>query len=271
MEKELENPKKKKKEMQPSRPNSAQPGRTPAPPDRRTPPGSDILPRARPPYLARCPMEPICWRQFSSPARFLSLPASRARIASRRAVAPRAPFFSLCAVGLPYQFRPLRTCRRISRPRRPPTCPAPFLEPRQCPAHTPRLNSHSYTLSRARPTPLVAAGDPCPRSRPSSSPETAPSLPELRLEVRHVSMPYFPYCALCSANFTVAGARSGGPPCSHARPGLPVSAQAPWRWARSVSALSPSVADTPWPACQRSPALACALGRTSNLSHRFLI
>jgi hypothetical protein len=29
-----------------------------------------------------------------------------------------------------------------------------------------------------------------------------------------------------------------------------------WRWARSVSALSPSVADTPYPTCQRSPARA---------------
>jgi hypothetical protein len=27
-----------------------------------------------------------------------------------------------------------------------------------------------------------------------------------------------------------------------------------WRWAHSVSALSPSVVDTPWPACQCSPA-----------------
>ena len=31
--------------------------------------------------------------------------------------------------------------------------------------------------------------------------------------------------------------------------GPPVSTQTPWRWARSVSALSPSVADTLWPAC----------------------
>jgi hypothetical protein len=30
-----------------------------------------------------------------------------------------------------------------------------------------------------------------------------------------------------------------------------------WGWARSVSALSLSVADTPCPACQRSPARAC--------------
>jgi hypothetical protein len=44
-------------------------------------------------------------------------------------------------------------------------------------------------------------------------------------------------------------------PC---RPSPPVSAQTPWRWARSVSALSRSVADTLWPACQRLPARARA-------------
>jgi hypothetical protein len=80
-----------------------------------------------------------------------------------------------------------RARRRISRPRRPPTRLAPFLEPRQCPAHTPRLISLSFTLSRALPTPPAAARDPRPRSQPSSSPETAPSLPELHPEVRHPS------------------------------------------------------------------------------------
>jgi hypothetical protein len=45
----------------------------------------------------------------------------------------------------------------------------------------------------------------------------------------------------------------------------------PWCWARSVSALSPSVADTPWPAYQRSLARARALGCRSNLNRRFLI
>jgi hypothetical protein len=78
-----------------------------------------------------------------------------------------------------------RARRRVSRPRRSPTRPAPFLEPRQCPAHTPHLISLSFTLSRALSTPPAAAGDPRPHSRPSSSPETAPSLPELRPEVRH--------------------------------------------------------------------------------------
>jgi hypothetical protein len=160
---------------------------------------------------------PICRRKFSSPARSLSLSVSRAQFTSCRAVAPRVPF-SLsapwaCLVSSAFPAlvvdRRVRTRarRRISRPRRPPTCPSPFLEPRQCPAHTPRLNSHSFTLSRALPTPPAAAGDPRPCSRPSSSPETAPSLPELCPEVRHPPVPNFLYCALCSVNSTFTGAR----------------------------------------------------------------
>jgi hypothetical protein len=45
-----------------------------------------------------------------------------------------------------------------------PTRPAPFLEPRQCLAHTPHLISRSFALSRAVPTPPATAGDPRPRS-----------------------------------------------------------------------------------------------------------
>jgi hypothetical protein len=36
-------------------------------------------------------------------------------------------------------------------------------------------------------------------------------------------------------------------------PRTPAAVRFPWRWARSVSAFPPSVADTPWPACQCSP------------------
>jgi hypothetical protein len=108
-----------------------------------------------------------------------------------------------------------RARRRISRPRRPPTRLAPILEPHQCPAHNPRLISHSFTLSRALPTPPAAAEDPCPCSRPSSSPETAPSLPELRPEVRHLCpcpiSPIAPYVRSISPS-SVLG--RGDPPCS---------------------------------------------------------
>jgi hypothetical protein len=203
MEKELENPEKKKSISQRQIPSPA-----------------------RALSLALCPLGLTYRHHFSSPVRSLSLSVSRARIASRRAIAPRVPFFSLCAVGLPCQFRPsalavdrrVRTHarHRISRPRRPPTRPAPFLEPRQCPAHTPCLISYSFTLSRALPTPPAAAGDPCPRSWPSSLPETAPSLPELWPEVRHPSpCPISPIapCARPISPSPVLG--RSGPPCSH--------------------------------------------------------
>jgi hypothetical protein len=97
-----------------------------------------------------------------------------------------------------------------------PRAQLPFLEPRQCPAHTPRLISLGFTLSRALPTPPAAAGDPRPRSRPSSSPETAPSLPELRLEVRHSSSCPISLIAPCVRPvFLSPMLDRGGPPCSH--------------------------------------------------------
>jgi hypothetical protein len=73
MEKELENLEKKKKGKQPSRPTKAsqatRPRRLTGGPRQST----TILPRARPPLLARCPVGPICRREFPSPARSLSL------------------------------------------------------------------------------------------------------------------------------------------------------------------------------------------------------
>jgi hypothetical protein len=140
---------------------------------------------------------------------------------------PRAPLSSLSAPwACPVSSAPsalavdrrvrIHARRRVSRPRRPPTCTAPFLEPRQCPAHTPRLISHSFTLSRALPTPPAAVGDPRPRSRPSSSPETAPSLPELRPEVRHPSSCPISLIALCVRPISPSPVLGhGGPPCSH--------------------------------------------------------
>jgi hypothetical protein len=108
-----------------------------------------------------------------------------------------------------------RARRRISRPRRPPTRPAPFIEPRQCPAHTPHLILRSFTLSRALPTPPAAAGDLFLRSRPSSSLETAPSLPELRLEVRHPSPCPISLIAPCAQPISPSPVLGhGGPPCS---------------------------------------------------------
>jgi hypothetical protein len=147
-----------------------------------------------------------------------------------RAVAPARPLFSLYAVGLPCQFRLLRARHGLARAHSrtspgfsatTPTRPAPFLEPRQCPAHTPHLISLGFTLSRALPTPPAAAGDPRPRYRPSSSPETAPSLPELRLEVRHPSPCPISLIVPCVRPISPSPVLDrGGPPCS--RGGQPI-------------------------------------------------
>jgi hypothetical protein len=184
--------------MQPRRPNSAQPGRAPAclrrltgdPACQRQPSLLRALPLSRSLLSGADLSTPI-----SSPARPSSLSASRARFASCRVVAPRVPFSPSVPWTLPVSStlptpvvdRRVRTHahRRISRPRRQPTRPAPFLEPRQCPALPPPcLISRSSAHSRALPTSPTATGDPRPCSQPSSSPETAPDLPELRPEVR---------------------------------------------------------------------------------------
>jgi hypothetical protein len=75
-----------------------------------------VLPRARPPSIARYPVGPACRRQFSSPrAPSLSLSVSRARSANCRVVAPHAPFSSLCVMDPTCQFRPLRAHRGPAR------------------------------------------------------------------------------------------------------------------------------------------------------------
>jgi hypothetical protein len=193
MEKELENLEKKKRRKQPTRPTKPSQVARPRARDARL--SATVLPRARPPSLARCPVGPTCRRQFPSPVLSLPLSVSRARFASVEPLPPRVPFSlstswaclvssAFPALAVDQRVR-TRARRRISRPRRPPTRPAPFLEPRQCPAHTPRHISLGFTLSRALSTPPATVRDPRPRSRPSSSLETAPSLPEIRPEVRH--------------------------------------------------------------------------------------
>jgi hypothetical protein len=176
-------------------------------------------------------VDPTCWRQFPSPVRSLSLSVSRARFASAEPLPPRVPF-SLsaswaCIVSsafpAPAVDRRVRTRarRRVSRPRRPPTRPASFLEPRQCPVHTPHHISLSFTLFRALPSPPDAVGDPSPRSRPSSSPETVPSLPELCPEVRHLSPCPISLIAPCAHPIPPSLVLDcGGPPCS--RGGRPI-------------------------------------------------
>jgi hypothetical protein len=240
MEKELENIEKKKRRKQPSRP---------------TKPSQAARPRARAVWQA----DPACQRQFSpapslscslpagadlsapvtSPAHSLSLSLSLSlfvcltgpdRHSPSRC--PAYPFSSLSASwAYPVSSVPsalvvdrhvrTRARRQISRPRRPPTRAAPFLEPRQCPAHTPHLISLSFTISRALLTPPAAAKDPHPRSQPSSLSETAPSLTELHLKVRHPSpCPISPVapCVRPISPSPVLG--RDGPPCS--RGGRPI-------------------------------------------------
>ena len=98
MEKELENSEKKKRVKQLSWPSqAARPHRVTGGPRL----SAAVLPRARPPSLARCPVGPICRCRFPSPARSLSLSVSRVQITSHRVVAPSVPLFSLSAVGQP--------------------------------------------------------------------------------------------------------------------------------------------------------------------------
>jgi hypothetical protein len=176
-----------------------------------------VLPRARPPSLARCPVGPICRRRFPSPARSISL-CLAAPDRQSPSHCPARPFFSLCAMGLPCQFYPLRA-------RRGPTHAQSRTSPdfsATTPAHAPSSLLRAPPVPRAHPSPHFAQLHPLSRSahavshrrRPApvfpaiqlagdrSKPPRAPSRGETP-----VPLPNFPYCALCSANFTFVGAR----------------------------------------------------------------
>jgi hypothetical protein len=146
-----------------------------------------------------CPARPLFLSLRDGPV--LSVPPS-----------PRSPWTSECALAHIVGF-----LGHDARPH----AQLPFLEPCQCPAHTPHLIWRSFTLSRALPTPPAAARDPRPRSRPSSSLETAPSPPELRPEVRHLSPCPISLIAPCVRSISPSPVLDhGGPPCS--RGGRPI-------------------------------------------------
>jgi hypothetical protein len=180
-----------------------------------------VIPRTHPPSHARCPVGSICRRQFPSPAR-PSLSVSRARIASRRAVAPHTPFFSLYAVGLPCQFRPLRARRGPARAHS--STSSDFSATML--AHVPNSLLRAPPVLSARPSPhfahpcplsrsVLAARDPRPRSRPTSSLEIAPTLPKLRPEVRHLSLCPISSIVLCVRPISSLPVPDrGDPPCS---------------------------------------------------------
>jgi hypothetical protein len=155
----------------------------------------------------------------TSLTRPLSPSVSRARIASRLTIAPRAPFFSLCAVGLPCQFRPLRARRgpACAHSRTSPNFPA------TTPAHAPSSLFRASPVPRAHPSPHFAQLHPLSRSAHAASrhrQRPAPAFPAIQLAGDRskpprapprgetpVPVPNFPYCALCSANFTFSGAQ----------------------------------------------------------------
>jgi hypothetical protein len=181
--------------------------------------------------LARCPVGPTCRRQLLRPRASLF---SLYLVGQIRQVLSRClhtPLLSLCTMDPPCQFLPPRARRGParahshtspdSRPRRPPTRPAPFLEPRQYPHSLPLPHFASSTLSRTLPTPPDTAGDLCLRSQPSSSLEVTPSLPELRPEVRHLSPCLISLVSLCARPILASPVLGrDGPPCS--RGGRPI-------------------------------------------------
>jgi hypothetical protein len=132
---------------------------------------------------------------------------------------PARPFpLSLCAVGLPCQFRPLRARRAPARAHSR-TSPAFSAT---TPAHAPSSLLRAPPVPRARPSPHFAQLHPLSRSAHAASRRRrpAPAFPAIQLtEDRSkppralprgetpVPMPNSPYCALCSANFTFTSAR----------------------------------------------------------------
>jgi hypothetical protein len=224
MEKELENPEKKEKRKQPSRPTKPS---QPAGPRRLTGGprlSAAVLPRARPPPLARCPVGPISQRPFFSLARSLSLCLAGPDRQSP-SLCPVCPFLLSLrhgpALSVPTLCARRGPARAHSRTSPDFSATTPAHAPSSLLRAPPRLISHRFTLSRALPPPPAAAGDPRLRSRPSSSPETAPSLPELHPEVRHPSSCPISLIASCVRPISpspVLG--SADPPCS--RGGRPI-------------------------------------------------
>jgi hypothetical protein len=165
------------------------------PPDRWDPPVSGN-------FLSRAPS---LSRSLPSGARLLSPVSSSARplpslphgpSSSVTEPLPRAPLLSLSLrrgppLSAPPSPRPPWTSKRalahvagilghIALP-----MPQLLFEPGPCPHSLPCLISRSPAPARALLTPPDLTGDPRPPPRQSSSPETAPSHPVLRPEVRH--------------------------------------------------------------------------------------
>jgi hypothetical protein len=195
MEKQLENPGKKRQSSPASPTRPARPhARAPTSPDRWDPPVSgNSLPRtllslslslaarwgqvvgagffARAHLFSLCFAGPFCQSPSRCP-RALALPL---------AVLWASPVSS----AHPAPALDQRARRQNPRPRCPPMRPSSLFEPDPRPHSLPRLISRSPALARTLPTPSDLTGDPRLPPWSSSSPEAMPSDPELRPEVRH--------------------------------------------------------------------------------------
>jgi hypothetical protein len=243
MEKELENPGKKKKSFRPKPAHQAQPhararARAIAAPDRWTPPVSASRPARSPLSLARCLVGPTCRRQLPSPARPL-VSLLRGPILPGAEPLPRTPLSSLSAPWtLPVSSAPLRARRgpacahSLTSPdfsaTTPAHAPSSLLRAPPVPRTHPRLISRSSALAtrrHRRPAPAFSttqlAGE---RAKPPQAPPRGET---------PVPVPNFPYCALCSANFGSLVLGHGGPPCSRGVRPSPTSSSA-WALAQGV-------------------------------------
>jgi hypothetical protein len=110
-----------------------------------------------PPSLALCPVGLICRRQFTSPALSLCLAGPVRQLSSR---CPARPLFSLYAVSLPCQFRPLRA---RCGPARAHSCTSPDFSA-TTPAHAPSSLLRAPPVPCARPSPHFTHPHPLSRS-----------------------------------------------------------------------------------------------------------
>jgi hypothetical protein len=206
MEKKLENPKKIKRRKQP-KPAQLGPARPRAPRDRRTPPvsGSSPLPPAR--SLSHSLPNGA---DLSAPISFTcALPLSLSR-------GPSSPV----AESLP-RAPPFLSLRRGPALSVPPSPLSPDFST-TTPTHAPSSLLRAPSVPRARPLPHFAQLHPLSRSAHATSRRRrpAPAFPATQLTGDRskpprasprgetpVPVPNFPYCAMCSANFTFAGAR----------------------------------------------------------------
>jgi hypothetical protein len=155
-----------------------------------------------------------------------------------RAIAPARPLFSLCALGLPCQFRLLHA---RCGPMHANSHTSPGFSA-MTPAHAPSSFFRAPPVPRAQPSPHFARLHPLSRSAHTTSRRRrpTPAFPAIQLAGDRskpprapprgetpVPVPNFPYCALCSSNFAFVGARPRWStvlarwPADLARPGSP--------------------------------------------------